>query len=664
MWPSIPAYRSFGAIACPSGVRCDLPHCIFSHKASKPAHVRPSPVQNATTMSGQESGAKRQKFDESKKEAVPRSVGQDSVNPSVFMGVTLPAPKESMSTSHKGSFDDQPQSSKVVGEGRTPTTKPDFTTRPVSPPSTAVAKMQVRPEVPVPLLPRKLTKEPAIFTKRVTFLKALHAYMKPHNEKLLKAVKPEVKALHLSSNQLIKLAVEDEAKIASENQSVYENVLKQRLVKLKKMTPEAWVNECRERLAKENGEPPKKPPPKKVDTGLTPKEEVTFLSVLRCPQAGLNAHGYVTDLPSDEDLIEAEKIVEASDFWEECDRCSTRFQVFPDRREADGALTTGGQCKYHWGKRIFPKKNKNTAVPEPTRLTCCNEVVGSSGCTTHDTHVFSIKSPKRLSLIMPFVQTPENTEAPRDTAVCFDCEMGYTTNGLEMMRLTVVSWPTHKPMIDVLVRPLGHILDVNTRFSGITVEQLLNAKPFDPTDPKPIRKDLRIVESPYAARSLFLSYVSPATPVLGHALENDLNTIRLIHPTIIDTVLLFPTRQGLPYRHGLRALAKMHLGEDIQQGGAAGHDSYEDARTTGELIRFKIKEKWKLMKIDGWAIRDDGVFPPMPAGTPPAEQVPTVKMVPVATLAVSEGKLAEKRKHEEDDWEIDIGEEPATKKQA
>jgi len=70
------------------------------------------------------------------------------------------------------------------------------------------------------------------------------------------------------------------------------------------------------------------------------------------------------------------------------------------------------------------------------------------------------------------------------------------------------------------------------------------------------------------------------------------------------------------------------------------------------------------MKIDGWAIRDDGVFPPMPAGTPPAEQVPTVKMVPVATLAVSEGKLAEKRKHEEDDWEIDIGEEPATKKQA
>jgi RNA exonuclease 1 len=343
-------------------------------------------------------------------------------------------------------------------------------------------------------------------------------------------------------------------------------------------------------------------------------------------------------------------------FWEECDRCSTRFQVFPERREEDGALTTGGQCSHHWGKRIFPKRTKN-AAPEPTRLSCCNDIVGSPGCVTHDTHVFKISDPKRLSLVMPFVETPENDKAPPHTAVCFDCEMGYTTRGLELMRLTVVAWPMHKPIIDVLVRPIGHILDVNTRFSGITPEQFVNAKPYDPESPKPVRKDLRIVESPYAARDLFLSHVTRNTPVLGHALENDLNTIRLVHPTIIDTVLLYPTRQGLPYRHGLRMLAKMHLDEDIQQGGAAGHDSFEDAKTTGELIRFKIKEKWKIMKHDGWQIRDDGVYPPMPSGTPPAvaASAPAApSMVPVATTAVMEGKPAEKRKieimdHGEDD---------------
>ena len=250
---------------------------------------------------------------------------------------------------------------------------------------------------------------------------------------------------------------------------------------------------------------------------------------------------------------------------------------------------------------------------------------------------------------MPFVETPENDNAPPCTAVCFDCEMGYTTNGLEMLRLTVVSWPQHKPLIDVLVRPLGHLLDVNTRFSGVTIEQFLNAKPYDPDNPKPVRSDLRIVESPYVARDLFLSHVSPTTPVLGHALENDLNTIRLIHPTIVDTVLLYPTRQGLPFRHGLRNLAKMHLGEDIQQGGAAGHDSFEDARTTGELVRLRIKEKWKSLKEDGWVVREDGVFPPMPKGAPPSKAPPVPSMVPVASMAVLEGNVAVKRKFETDE---------------
>ncbi len=346
--------------------------------------------------------------------------------------------------------------------------------------------------------------------------------MKPQNDKMAKAVKPEIKALHLSENQLNKLAVDEEEQIAKANPSIYENILKQRIVKLKGMTPEEWVKERREALAKERGDAPKNAPPKKVETELTPKEEVTFLSMLNCSQAGLDAYGYVTQLPNEGELFEAQKTYEAAAFWEECDRCRTRFQVFNERREEDGALTTGGQCKHHWGKRIFAKKNKNAAVPESTKLSCCNEAVGSPGCTVHDTHVYNIKDPKRLALNMRFIKTPENDKAPPHTAVCFDCEMGYTTKGLEMLRLTVISWPQHKPLIDVLVRPLGHLLDVNTRFSGITAEQFVNAKPYDPEKPQPVRKDLRIVDSPYIARNLFLSHISPTTPVLGHALENDL----------------------------------------------------------------------------------------------------------------------------------------------
>jgi RNA exonuclease 1 len=629
-----------------------MPHCIFSHDAVKQISARRSPAP-VTASVGREPDAKRVKLDDGTEESVAPAQAPAPAKPNVFTGSIMPKSKPPV-TNKDPELSKKPETSAAL---------PKSATRPVSPPSAAIAaKDKPKADVLVPLIPRKLAKEPTIFTKRVAFLKALHNYMKPQNDKLLKAVKPEIKALHLTANQLNKLAVDEEEKIAIANPSVYENILKQRLMKLKAMTPEVWVKERKEVVAKENGDPLKKPPPKKVDTGLTPAEEITFLSLLNCPQDGLDAHGYVTKLPTDAELNETHMALETAAGWEECDRCSTRFQVFPERREADGALTTGGECKHHWGKRIFPKKSKG-AAPEPTRLTCCNGEIGSPGCTTYETHVYNVKNKKRLSLIMPFVETPENDKAPPNTAVCFDCEMGYTTNGLEMLRLTVISWPQHKPLIDVLVRPLGYLLDVNTRFSGITAEQFLNAKPYDPADPKPVRKDLRIVDSPYAARDLFLSHVSPKTPVLGHALENDLNTIRLIHPTIIDTVLLYPTRQGLPFRHGLRMLAKTHLEIDIQQAGAAGHDSYEDARTTGELVRFKIKEKWKTMKIDGWQIREDGVFPPMPVGTPPAE-IPTVlaapSMVPGAKMAVLEGEKAEKRKADDDEGEG----EPPVKKQA
>jgi RNA exonuclease 1 len=663
MWPLVPAYRNFANIPCPSAGRCELPNCIFSHEVTSSLGMRSSPSRNVAAPE-RESDVKRMKLNSGVKEPVAPSASPEADHKPVFVGSIMskdkkPATKEDPSGASTPAAPPRPNAANKATE-----TMPQSATRPVSPPPTAATpKVAPKPDAPVALLPRKLAKEPVPFTKRLTLLKALHTYMKPQNDKIAKAVKPEIRALHLSPNQLNRLAVDEEAKLALDNPSVYENILKQRLVKLKGMTPEIWVKERREAVAKERGDAPKKPQPTKIDTGLTSREEVVFLSMLICPQEGLDKHGYVTELPSEADLNETHLAQLSASGWEECDRCATRFQVFPERREEDGALTTGGQCTHHWGKRIFPKRVKN-AAPEPTRLSCCNETVGSPGCVTHDTHVFKISDPKRLSLVMPFVETPENDKAPRHTAVCFDCEMGYTTYGLELMRLTVISWPLHKPLIDVLVRPLGHVLDVNTRFSGITAEQFLNAKPYDPENPKPNRNNLRIVESPYEARNLFLSHVSRDTPVLGHALENDLNTIRLIHPTIIDTILLYPTRQGLPYRHGLRTLAKLHLGEDIQQGGAAGHDSFEDARTTGELVRFKIKEKWKIMKHDGWQIMEDNVLPPMPSGAPPLEasSAPAApSMVPAAVTAVMEDKAAEKRKIDITDDEIGDDARPVKK---
>lgn len=462
------------------------------------------------------------------------------------------------------------------------------------------------------LWPRKLQKEPALFVKRQGLLKLLHQYIGDLNSKVPSDQKANGTSIKLNSNQVKKLAVDEEARIAIEHKAVYENVLKQRLLALKKMKVETWVKEREDAVKKASGQAQAQEPPKPVETGLTSEEEVQYLSRFTADQSGLSKFGYVTQLPTEKELEETRKALALADSYEVCDRCKTRFQVFPERRLEDGVLTTQGTCRHHWGRPIYKKG-------EPQKYTCCQEPVGSPGCGVEQHHVYVVKDAKRLSVVMPFIETPENDKVSPHAAVCFDCEMSYTTHGLELTRLTALSWPLHKPILDILVKPLGTVLDFNTRFSGVSKKQFLNAKPYDTANPVIDPNDLRIVDSPYKARELFCQLISPKTPVIGHAIDNDLNTIRLIHPTIIDTVLLYPHPKGLPIRFSLRVLAKDKLEWIIQQAGAAGHDSYEDARATGELVRFKIRQDWKLLKLDGWILQDGAPVPPPPVGPPPSE---------------------------------------------
>ncbi|KAF2014934.1 hypothetical protein BU24DRAFT_442134 [Aaosphaeria arxii CBS 175.79] len=610
MWPSLSSFRPFGGVACPAGAKCEAINCLFSHAPTPPKPQIISSEISAPDI--QEREPKRLKIDDSAKKSVPSF---PHPKPTVFTGSLVN--KETSALGHKTITGANHDSTSSKSQDQK-STVPRSVIKTVSPPPKTTGAKAAVPDPEVKLAPRKLTKEPAQLAKRFTLLKALRQYMVPLNDKVSKSPDPAIKKLRLTDNQLNKVAIDEEARFGEQHGTVYENVLKQRLVALKKMTVDTWVKERQVATAPKKSVEPIKEKPKPVETGLSEKEEVAFLSHLKSSQDGLDAHGYVTKLPTQAELDNTWQTLAAADHWEKCDRCNTRFQVFPNRREEDGALTTGGRCKHHWGKKMWPKTAKGH-MPGSSTWTCCGQTVGSEGCTTHETHVFKVSDPKRLATIMPFVETPENARADPHAAICFDCEMGYTTKGLELLRVTAVSWPSHKPVLDVLVRPLGHVLDLNTRFSGVTSEQFLGAPDYDAKKPSFDAKNLQIVDSPQFARDLFLSLISPSTPLLGHALENDLNSIRLIHPVFIDTVLLYPHFKGLPIRNSLRGLAKTHLNLEIQQAGAAGHDSYEDARATGELIRYKVATEWKKMKRDGWTISEDGLLPPVPSGTPPTQ---------------------------------------------
>ena len=240
--------------------------------------------------------------------------------------------------------------------------------------------------------------------------------------------------------------------------------------------------------------------------------------------------------------------------------------------------------------------------------------------------------------------------------------MAFTTNGLELIRLSAIAWPSKKSLIDVLVRPAGHILDLNTRFSGVTIEMLESAKPWVPNNTLDRNEEdgmdmdgpstLRIIESPAAARELLFSFLTPSTPLIGHAIENDLNAVRIIHPCIIDTVILFPHDAGpLPSRLSLKTLTKKFLWREIQTAGAEGHDSSEDAVATADLVILAVIRQWRQMQHKlGWKIEDGKIVPPAKGVT-----VAAAKTTQTSAPSLADYVSAIKRKRDEGDETLDYG---------
>lgn len=477
------------------------------------------------------------------------------------------------------------------------------------------------------LNPRALkVSAPATHNMRYQLLKALYGQFKRLNTELAIDKKNVQAKLVLSDQALITRALDFEEETAIVSPLVYSNLIKNKILVYKRMSTKQWAEERANEILQAQKEieaqssssnnamscGKSNEAPKPIETGLRPEEELQLLPELKIDFSKSSDHGFVIIPPTDNEIELARKGIEAAKGWEVCDRCKSRFQVFPERREEDGALTSGGQCTYHYGRTYLTNVSASFSK-RIKKYQCCGESLGDShGCTTAPCHVFKISEVKRLASILNFQTTPTNSdEAKTKQPVCLDGEMGYTVNGLELIRLTATSWPDGQDLFDVLVRPLGPILDLNSRYSGVYPEHMANALSWTPNQPLPKNSKshlLPILPSVIEARSLLFSHLSPSTPLIGHGLENDLNALRMIHPTIVDTAFLFPHKLGLPYRNSLKSLVRKYLNRTIQDAGTsgggtdhnllAGHDSKEDAIAAGELVKYALKtRKEKLRSV-------------------------------------------------------------------
>lgn len=615
-----PPLGLFQDIPCPQGQHCALLVCLFSHKEVTPGKKSSEPAREDVA-----SAPKKRKLEsvvedkpQRRAPAVPQHEAQNPARTPVKPAAR--APTELQSAARKVS--PPPRAVSAPGKDQ----KSSTTAHPAPKGADGLPPRKARKES---LNPRMLTKAPASHGVRLSILTKLHSAMSALNAKMAGDQKSPNKYLVLSPTELVTMALDEEEKAAKDNPNVYSNIIKLRIVKLSKMSMEDWANEVKAHLNARyyKFEPIQEAPskPKPFVTGLSAQEEIAIISKLITPLEGLEEYGYVTRAPTKEEIDGARKGVEGSKGWEQCCRCGGRFQVWPGRRE-DGSLTSGGQCTYHPGKPMYPPRTQTEHItgPKEAYFPCCNEGIGtSSGCTKGETHTFKVSETKRLASVLQFEKTPWQKSSAQTLRppVSFDCEMGYTTLGMELIRLTAVSWPDGNTLLDILVRPMGEVLDLNSRFSGVFLEHYANAVPYsgnlpgnnkETNNPESGNKlPLQVVDSPAAARALLFEHLQPDTPLIGHAIDNDLNACRIIHPTVVDTVLLYPApRGGLPYRMGLKTLSRRYLERDIQMGGERGHDSKEDAVATGDLVRVKVVDTWKGLKGKGCGIKEGKLVSP------------------------------------------------------
>jgi RNA exonuclease 1 len=160
-------------------------------------------------------------------------------------------------------------------------------------------------------------------------------------------------------------------------------------------------------------------------------------------------------------------------------------------------------------------------------------------------------------------------EIYKDNILAIDCEMVETENGHELARLSIID-KDFELLYDQYCKPELEVKNFHFQYSGITQENIDNAT----KTLKDVQEDLKM-------------FMDNQTIIVGHSLENDLFALKLIHKRIVDTSVLFSTRQGT--KIALKQLSMNYLKYKIQCNDKSGHDPSEDARASLALAKYKIE---------------------------------------------------------------------------
>ncbi|XP_065093441.1 RNA exonuclease 1 homolog isoform X2 [Ochlerotatus camptorhynchus] len=243
-----------------------------------------------------------------------------------------------------------------------------------------------------------------------------------------------------------------------------------------------------------------------------------------------------------------------------CSRCSKVYNL-----ETYDELAVDS-CNYHAKSTCYRRGFADNMH------SCCQQPAGTAGCMYGNYHVSSYMNYDDLNGFVKTIEPAEGYVPSKKDIYALDCEMCYTTGGLELTRVTVVDM-NEKTVYDSLVKPSNKVIDYNTRFSGITEQTLQNT-----------------TTTLYNVQAVLLSMFNSESILIGHSLESDFKALKLIHDIVVDTSVLYPHKMGPPKKRALKTLCIENLKKIIQESDH-GHDSAEDSVVCIQLIKHYLRNR-------------------------------------------------------------------------
>lgn len=288
--------------------------------------------------------------------------------------------------------------------------------------------------------------------------------------------------------------------------------------------------------------------------------KMIYECILTEEQLQTNGFPRATDAPGKAKIFKAKPARPPNEEERYCSRCS---KVFSLETYDEPAVDS---CNYHAKSTCYRRGFADNLH------SCCQQPSGTAGCMYANYHVSSFMDYDNLLGFVKTIEPPEGYVPSKKDVFALDCEMCYTTGGLELTRVTVVDI-NEKTVYDALVKPLNEVVDYNTRFSGITEQMLKNTS-----------TTLSNVQA------VLLSMFNSETILVGHSLDSDFKALKLIHDVVVDTSVLYPHKMGPPKKRALKTLCIENLKKIIQENDA-GHDSAEDSVVCIQLIKHYLRNR-------------------------------------------------------------------------